>query len=128
MCIRGQVRVKGPISGSIDGLMIIDSLGGEPLAERIGETSGWRQFALYRAATSSGNHDRDVRSDRIGRSVHRRRVGADGAVRRGEFRGQIPRPLRSPAPMASQPLFAARSTALIESASGYFGTIRPLFC
>ena len=35
--------------------MIIESLGGEPLAERIGETSGWRQFALYRAATSSGN-------------------------------------------------------------------------
>jgi hypothetical protein len=55
VCIRGQVRVQTPISGSIDGLMIIDSLGGEPLAERIGETSGWKEFVLYRAAPSAKN-------------------------------------------------------------------------
>ncbi len=55
VCIRGQVRVPSPIKGSVDGLMIIDSLGGQPLAERITETSGWRQFVLYRAAIYSGD-------------------------------------------------------------------------
>jgi hypothetical protein len=48
--IRGRVRVAAPIRGSVDGLMIIESLGGEALAERIGVTSGWQQFELYRAA------------------------------------------------------------------------------
>ncbi|MEX2120632.1 MAG: hypothetical protein WD847_13650 [Pirellulales bacterium] len=52
--ISGWVRISAPITGSVDGLMIIDSLGGESLAERIGQTSGWRQFALYRAAPASG--------------------------------------------------------------------------
>ncbi len=34
--------------------MIFDSLGGEALAERIGRTNGWKQFALYRVAPQSG--------------------------------------------------------------------------
>ncbi len=41
-CIRGWVRMKDPVSASADGLMIIDSLGGESLAERIGPTKGWK--------------------------------------------------------------------------------------
>jgi hypothetical protein len=54
ICIRGQVRVTGKVSGSVDGLMIVDSLGGEALAERIDETKDWREFVLYRAATERG--------------------------------------------------------------------------
>jgi hypothetical protein len=50
VCIRGKVRVPSPVRGSVDGLMIVDSLGGESLAERIGQTNGWEEFALYRAA------------------------------------------------------------------------------
>jgi hypothetical protein len=50
VCIRGQVRVPRPIIGSVDGLMIIDSLGGEALAQRITQTDGWREFVMYRAA------------------------------------------------------------------------------
>ena len=50
MCIRGRVRVAAPVRGSVDGLMIVDSLGGEALAERFGETNGWEGFVLYRAA------------------------------------------------------------------------------
>jgi hypothetical protein len=50
VCIRGQVRVLQPIVGSVDGLMIIDSLGGQPLAQRIDHTDGWREFVMYRAA------------------------------------------------------------------------------
>ena len=53
MCIRGRVRIVAPINGSIDGLMIIDSYGGEALAERFGDTGGWKEFVLYRVATSA---------------------------------------------------------------------------
>ncbi len=42
------------IAGSVDGLLIVDSLGGEPLAERIMQTKGWQEFSLYRAAPHSG--------------------------------------------------------------------------
>ena len=55
MVIHGWVNVPSPITGSVDGLMIIDSLGEEPLAQRIGQTDGWQEFTLYRAAPQSGN-------------------------------------------------------------------------
>jgi hypothetical protein len=48
--IHGWVRIDQPIEGSVDGLMIFDSLGGQMLAQRIGRTSGWQEFTLYRAA------------------------------------------------------------------------------
>jgi len=50
VCIRGWVQVRGEIAASPDGLMIVDSLGGEPLALCIKQTNGWRQFTIYRAA------------------------------------------------------------------------------
>jgi hypothetical protein len=34
--------------------MVFDSFSGETLADRIGQTADWREFALYRAATQSG--------------------------------------------------------------------------
>lgn len=52
--IRGFVRVPRPITGSVDGLLIVDSLGGDALAERVGQTRGWQQFTLYRAAPRGG--------------------------------------------------------------------------
>ncbi|MDX1964008.1 MAG: hypothetical protein SFX18_12710 [Pirellulales bacterium] len=48
ICIRGKVKIPRPITGSVDGLMIVDSLGGEALAERFGQTNGWEEFVLYR--------------------------------------------------------------------------------
>ena len=53
--IHGWARVPEPIRGSVDGLLIIDSLSGEPLAERIVQTADWREFTLYRIATEAGN-------------------------------------------------------------------------
>jgi hypothetical protein len=50
VCVRGRVRVAAPVRGSVDGLLIVDSLGGEALAERFGETKGWQGFVMYRAA------------------------------------------------------------------------------
>jgi len=54
VCIHGWVQVPEPIAGSVDGLMIVDSLGGEPLAERVQQTAGWREFTLYRVAPQPG--------------------------------------------------------------------------
>jgi hypothetical protein len=52
--IHGSVYIPAPITGSVDGLMVIDSLGGEDLAERIDKTEGWGQFTLLRAVDRSG--------------------------------------------------------------------------
>ncbi|NUQ64025.1 MAG: hypothetical protein HUU20_16230 [Pirellulales bacterium] len=54
VCIEGWVQIPSPITGSVDGLLIVDSFTGEALAERIGETTGWQQFTLYRVAPESG--------------------------------------------------------------------------
>ena len=54
VCIHGWVQVPTAITGSSDGLLVVDSLSGECLADRIGQTKGWRQFALYRVAPQSG--------------------------------------------------------------------------
>lgn len=54
VCVYGWVNIASPITGSTDGLLIVDSLAGEPLADRIGKTDGWRQFVLYRVAPQSG--------------------------------------------------------------------------
>jgi hypothetical protein len=52
--IHGWVKVPAAVEASLDGLMILDALGGPPLAERIGKTEGWKEFTLYRAAATSG--------------------------------------------------------------------------
>ncbi len=49
--IRGRVRTSKPIAGSVDGLEIIDSLGGPALATRIGHAPQWQEFSLYRYAS-----------------------------------------------------------------------------
>ncbi len=54
VAIHGWVQIPTAITGSVDGLMIVDSITGEALAERIGETMGWQEFTLYRAAPRSG--------------------------------------------------------------------------
>ncbi len=43
-----------PIQGSLDGLLIYDSLGGSDLAERVLIAPDWREFTLYRAAPRDG--------------------------------------------------------------------------
>jgi len=54
LCIRAWVSIPKPLVGSVDGLSIVESLGGEPLAERIGQTHGWQEVVLYRQAVRSG--------------------------------------------------------------------------
>ena len=52
--IQGWVHIPKPLTGSVDGLKIFDSAAGEALAERVGETTGWQPFTLYRFAPRSG--------------------------------------------------------------------------
>lgn len=55
VAIEGWIRVVQPVTGSVDGLLIIDSLGGPALAERFVAASDWRQFTMVRAAPKSGS-------------------------------------------------------------------------
>ena len=52
--IHGRVMVPLGVKSSVDGLMIVDSLGGEPLALRFGQSTTWREFTIYRRANRSG--------------------------------------------------------------------------
>ena len=39
----------------MDGLLVYDSLAGDELALRIGQSGDWREFTMYRTVTHSGN-------------------------------------------------------------------------
>jgi hypothetical protein len=52
--VHGWVFIPKPITASVDGLLVIDSLGGEELAERIDKTEGWGEFTLLRVADRTG--------------------------------------------------------------------------
>lgn len=54
--ITGVARVPAALLGSVDGLQIIDSLGGPEMALRIPASPSWRPFRVLRAATD----DQDV--------------------------------------------------------------------
>ena len=50
--IHGWARVPDPIQGSLDGLLIYDSLSGTALAERILDAPDLREFTLYPASSA----------------------------------------------------------------------------
>lgn len=52
--IDGWVRISQAVTGSVDQLMIFDSLGGAALAYRVAKTDGWQPLTLYRFASKSG--------------------------------------------------------------------------
>ncbi len=52
--IRAWVRMPNPLGGSVDGLMIVDNLAGEALAQRVGPSGDWQEIAIYRAAPRDG--------------------------------------------------------------------------
>ena len=49
--ITGVARVTEPVLGSVDGLQIIDSLGGPTMALRFLETPSWKPFRILRVAS-----------------------------------------------------------------------------
>ncbi len=50
--ISAQVWVPSPVTGSVDGLLVFDSLGGPALAERVSRSPNWRRLVLYRIVPS----------------------------------------------------------------------------
>jgi hypothetical protein len=49
------VKVPEAIRSSVEGAMLYDSAGGEPLAVRLTAATGsWRKFTLYRRVPASG--------------------------------------------------------------------------
>ena len=46
--VSAQVWVPKPITGSVDGLFVFDSLGGPALGERVASSRGWRRLVLHR--------------------------------------------------------------------------------
>lgn len=48
------VQVPRAIEGSVDGLEIVDSITGEPLAQRVTATRGWQEIRIYRVAPRAG--------------------------------------------------------------------------
>jgi hypothetical protein len=53
--ITGWVRVPTPIVGSIDGLTIVDSLGGPELALRVTSSPDWQPFRLVRSVSETND-------------------------------------------------------------------------
>jgi hypothetical protein len=52
--IQAWVKIEKPLALSVEGLVIIESLGGETLALRLQQTKEWQQVTLYRAAARPG--------------------------------------------------------------------------
>ncbi|MFO7904441.1 MAG: hypothetical protein ACQESR_07435 [Planctomycetota bacterium] len=52
--VHGWARVESSIQGSMDGLLISDSITKLDLAQRIHASNGWREFSFYRTATQDG--------------------------------------------------------------------------
>ncbi len=52
--IQGWVRVPQAVQGSVDELLVFDSIGGPDLALRFSPTGSWRRFIIYRAAPQAG--------------------------------------------------------------------------
>jgi hypothetical protein len=53
--VSAWVNIPRAIQASLDGALLYDSAGGEPLAVRLGETKGWKQYTLYRRVPASGS-------------------------------------------------------------------------
>ena len=52
--IHGWVNVPTAIIGSVDGLLVVESLSGEEMALRLDKTQGWREFTMLRIVPQAG--------------------------------------------------------------------------
>ena len=70
--IHGWINVPTAITGSVDGLLVVESLTGEEMALRLDKTKGWREFSMLRIVPQSGPLTPDLGHDRPGRGPPRR--------------------------------------------------------
>jgi hypothetical protein len=54
VAITAHVRVSAPVSGSVDSLVVSDSIGGSALAMRVGPKPNWQPIELFRVAVVDG--------------------------------------------------------------------------
>ena len=66
--ISGWVRVSEPLSGSVDGLQIIDSVGGPDMALRITTAPSWQPFHILRGATADTNFTVSIALSGLGKA------------------------------------------------------------
>ena len=52
--IHGWVNIPKALIGSVDGLLVVESLTGEEMALRLDKTNGWREFSMLRIVPQSG--------------------------------------------------------------------------
>ena len=52
--IHGWVNVPTAIIGSVDGLLVVESLTGEEMALRLDKTKGWQEFTMLRIVPQAG--------------------------------------------------------------------------
>lgn len=67
--IHGWVNIPEVIRGNENGFRIVDSIGGESLAETIPSTSGWQEFTLYRNAVDDTQLTIDLQLTGIGQAM-----------------------------------------------------------
>src|SRR5207302_8385810 len=53
--VSGWINIPAPITASPDGALMYDSAGGEPLAIRLTNPTGWKKFTVYRRVPASGS-------------------------------------------------------------------------
>ncbi len=52
--VSGWIRIPADLGGSVDGALLYDSAGGEPLGIRLTGAMGWKKYTLYRVVPESG--------------------------------------------------------------------------
>jgi len=67
--ISGYMAIPQQIQASVDGALLFDSAGGEPLAIRQTTATGWKKFTLYRQVPPSGSISVTVALTGIGRAA-----------------------------------------------------------
>jgi len=82
--ISGWIRIPKPIVASVDGALFYDSAGGEPLAIRLTNATGWKKFTLYRTVPASGTIQVTLALTGIGTAyfddIHIEPLNATGAI------------------------------------------------
>ena len=136
--IEARVWVPQPVKGSVDGLLVFDSLGGPALAERVGQTPGWRRLVLYRIVPQDAAGDPftvtfaltglgEARVDEVAVRVLDRSGGVNGTVVSTSPQARDARPFPPPGDLLGPGMVApSLSTPATPAPKPQSGTARPL--
>ncbi len=98
ICVSGWINIPQKLLGSVDGMMIRDSIGGDALALRFDKTDGWREFVFYRYAPAEGVFETSFLLTGVGKALI-----DDVTVRPVVFgTAPVPVPTETPAPPPSR--------------------------